>query len=248
MKNLKVLAAFLLALSGTVACGPKTILPELGLFSFDTTFQAGPFNYGVQYEFTTIANASASPALEAVEQANIGYFFSLEAFMGTAREAADEAIRRLVAENEMPDSGTEVERAGFEASVTVTSEAEIVDTVLVYTIAYASYMGGAHGMYGQSVHNYSIVNGCEFTLSDLFGEEQRQRLKQIIREKLYEEFGVTSDEGLAEQGFFPEYIDVTDNFALTEAGIVFYYNPYDIGCYALGPVEVTIGRDELETL
>ena len=56
----------------------------------------------------------------------------------------------------------------------------------------------------------------------------------MIRNKLYEQFGVTGDEGLVAQGFFPEYISTTENFEVTEDGITFYYNPYDIGCYALG--------------
>lgn len=246
MKKLKILAVAALILAGAAGCGPETVLPELGVFSVDTTFRAGALNCSVQYEFATITNAKASPALEAVEQANIGYFFSLESFTGTAREAAVEAIAEFVKENQTEDAEPGEERIDFETSVTVTSEATVVDTVLVYTIAYASYTGGAHGIYGQSVHNYSIANGYELTLDDLFSEEERHKLKEIIRGKLYEEFGVTSDEGLAEQGFFPEYIDVTDNFALTEDKIVFYYNPYDIGCYALGPVDVSIGREELE--
>lgn len=248
MKKLKFLAAVALIFAGAAGCGPKTVMPELGVFSVDTTFRAGALNCSVQYEFATLANAEASPALEAIEEANIGYFFSLESFTGTAREAAAEAIAQFVRENRTEDAESGEERIDFEASVTVTSEAAVVDTILVYTIGYASYTGGAHGIYGQSVHNYSIASGYELTLSDLFDDDQQQRLKEIIRGKLYEEFGVTSDEGLAEQGFFPEYIDVTDNFALTEEGIVFYYNPYDIGCYALGPVEVSVGREELETL
>ncbi|MFR2005478.1 RsiV family protein [Alistipes putredinis] len=35
---------------------------------------------------------------------------------------------------------------------------------------------------------------------------------------------------------------------MTEDGITFYYNPYDIGCYALGGVEVHITREEMQGL
>lgn len=248
MKKLKIFAAAVLLASGAAGCGPKTILPEFGLFSVDTTLRAGAMDCSIQYEFATITNAKASPALEAIEASNIGYFFSLESFTGTAHEAAALAIAQFVRENRTEDLVFGKDRVEYETSVTITSEATVVDTILVYTIAYASYTGGAHGIYGQSVHNYSIANGYEFTLSDLFDEEQLYRLKEIVRSKLYDEFGATSDEELAEQGFFPEYIDATDNFALTGDGIVFYYNPYDIGCYALGAIEVPVGREELEAL
>ena len=36
--------------------------------------------------------------------------------------------------------------------------------------------------------------------------------------------------------------------SITPEGIVFLYNPYDIGCYALGYIEVTVTGEELETL
>ncbi|MZK05547.1 DUF3298 domain-containing protein, partial [Enterobacter hormaechei] len=53
-------------------------------------------------------------------------------------------------------------------------------------------------------------------------------------------------EALDEQGFFPEYIALTENFQITPEGITNNNNPYAIGCYALGAVEVAIGREELE--
>ena len=63
-----------------------------------------------------------------------------------------------------------------------------------------------------------------------------------------EQYGADSDEELAAQGFFPDYISLTENFQVTPEGITFYYNPYDLGCYALGAVEVTMTREELENL
>ena len=46
----------------------------------------------------------------------------------------------------------------------------------------------------------------------------------------------------------PEIIGVTENFLVTPEGITFYYNPYDIGCYALGSVEVSVSREQLAGL
>ena len=39
-----------------------------------------------------------------------------------------------------------------------------------------------------------------------------------------------------------------ENFEGTPEGITFYYNPYDIGCYALGSVEVSVSREQLAGL
>lgn len=75
--------------------------------------------------------------------------------------------------------------------------------------------------------------------------------EEVVSFKIRRTFGFadyTGDEGLVAQGFFPEYISTTENFEVTEDGITFYYNPYDIGCYALGGVEVHITREEMQGL
>ena len=243
--RLKYLFAGVVAI-GAAACTPKTVMPELGRVVVDTTVRAGPMNLAVQYDFASILNAADAPALEAIEQANIESFFGLEAFAGSAREAARHSIDRLAAQ---AAAAADIDRAPFDAHVTAVAEATVVDTVLVYSVSFSEYTGGAHGMHGQHVRNYSLPGGYRLELCDLFDEMQMQGLRQLVREKLYAQFGVSSDEGLAEQGFFPEYIDTTENFAVTpEGGIVFYYNPYDIGCYALGSIDVAVGAAEIAAL
>lgn len=163
------------------------------------------------------------------------------------QEAVDRSIGQFMDEyigtldESVPQWETEMEMA-------VESEARVVDTLLVYTISSSNYTGGAHGMYSVNCHNYSIAGGYELALSDLFDAARQEALIGLIRNKLYEQFGVTGDEGLVAQGFFPEYISTTENFEVTEDGITFYYNPYDIGCYALGGVEVHITREEMQGL
>ena len=130
--------------------------------------------------------------------------------------------------------------------ISVESEGSVQDTLVTYSISRWSFTGGAHGMYGIEYHTYSITDGYELSLADLFTAPQLLGMEKLLREKLYAQYGTDNDEGLAEQGFFPEYIALTENFQITPEGITFYYNPYAIGCYALGAVEVAIGREELE--
>lgn len=235
-----------------VSC-TKPVSPEFAVLACDTTLRCGSAEYAVLYRFTTIANASSSAALQAIEEANIHYFFGLEEFAGTACEAVQAALDRVLqeAQDEPIDERAEADLAGSFRRLyneSIEADAAVIDTLLVYTIRSSGYMGGAHGMYATTAHNYSLAGGYEITLSDLFTAGQLSGLDSLIRNRLYEQFGVTGDEGLAEQGFFPEYIRPTENFAVSERGITFYYNPYDIGCYALGDVSLEIGREELNRL
>ena len=101
-------------------------------------------------------------------------------------------------------------------------------------------------MYATECHTYSLAGGYELSTADLFSERQLLGMETLLRRKLCEQYEAANDDELAERGFFPEYISLTENFRITPEGITFYYNPYDIGCYALGAVDVTMSREELE--
>lgn len=245
---MKRLIFSLLLLVGLAAAGcRRSVAPRFETVVADTVAVRGGVSARFQYAFASIVNADKSPALQAIEEADKHYFFGLEHFRGDVGEAVGTSVARFMEEyvgdlpERDPDWTTELE-------LTVESEARVVDSLLVFVILRSSYTGGAHGMYGVESHNYSLAGGYELTLGDLFDQERQAALQESIRRKLYERFEVAGDEGLAELGFFPEYIAATENFEVTDDGITFYYNPYDIGCYALGAVEVHLTCDELRRL
>lgn len=246
MKTLRSALLIALTVLAASACTKKPVLPEFGALTLDTLLDNSRAEFRVTYAFASIRNAADSPALEAIEEANIAYFFQLETFTGTAEEALQASLDEIATPffEEAAQSGA----GGSSYEITAESTGEVVDTLVCYTISRWGYTGGAHGIYGVECHTYSLAEGYELTAGELFGEERLPRLDSLIRRRIHEDYGTTDDEGLAALGFFPEEIGVTDNFSVTAEGVVFHYNPYDIGCYALGPVEVGIGREELERL
>ena len=61
-------------------------------------------------------------------------------------------------------------------------------------------------MYGTECHTYSLNDGFELSLADLFDESELQRLDELIHEKIASQYNAPTDEALTEAGFFPEYI------------------------------------------
>lgn len=242
-KTTLLAAASVLVAAG---CTDKTVEPRFGILSIDTLLDNTRAECRVEYGFASIRNATDSPALEAIESANIGYFFQLEEFAGNAELALETSLHEIATMllDEIPQTGA----GGASYEITAESAGEVVDTLVSYTISRWSYTGGAHGMYGIECHTYSLAEGYELTAAELFGEERLPRLDSLIRQRIHEDYGTRDDEGLTALGFFPEEIGITENFSVSSEGVVFHYNPYDIGCYALGPVEVEIGREELEQL
>lgn len=235
-----------IAAAAVVSCTKHPVQPEFGIAATDTLVERNGIACNIEYRFASILNAEDSPALAAIEQANIGYFFELEAFSGTAQEAAAAAIGQI-ADTYLADS-LPAGAAGMEYEISAESEGAVVDTLVTYTITRSSYTGGAHGIYGSFNYVYSLAGGYEITLADLFTDTQLDNLDRLIRRKLYEQYDARDDEGLSAAGFFPEYIGPTENFRVTAESIVFDYNLYEIGCYALGGVEVEVTREELAGL
>ena len=245
MKYIKTAILIAGMAAATAACTRKPVVPQFGMLTIDTLIGTPANGCKIEYRFATIANAEKSPALRSIEAANAGYFFELEEFGGTARQAADSALRQIAAELAFPQSAQQMTEP---YEISPEAEAAVTDSLVTYIISRWSYTGGAHGMYATECHTYSLAGGYELSTADLFSERQLLGMEALLRRKLCEQYEAANDDELAERGFFPEYISLTENFRITPEGITFYYNPYDIGCYALGAVDVTMSREELENL
>jgi len=235
-----------LVVATLVSCH-KPAKPRFEQMAVDTLLTHAMGRCQVEYRFATIVNTAKSEALRTIEQSNIGYFFELEEFGGTAAEAVAEALKQIGDELELPESASPSVR-DLEYDISVESEGAAVDTLLCYTIFRSSYLGGAHGMYSTEYHNYSLASGYEYAAVDFVGEEKMEALLALIRTKLCARYGVGSDEELSAHGFFPEYFYVTDNIRIVPEGLVFHYNPYEISCYANGDIDVEVSREELAAL
>lgn len=247
MKQIRIAAA--LAAGLLLAACHRYPRPRFDTLAVERQLTEEQARCRVDYRFVTIANAARSQALQAIEQCNIGYFFQLEEFAGDAREAIDTSIAEIRTQRLAPLTGSISGREQpTEYEISVAADAAVRDTLLTYTIVRESYTGGAHGMQTVEHHTYSTAGGYELTLADLLDERQIAGLTEAIRRKLCAQYGAADDEGLAALGIFPDYIAPTENFRLDDEGLLLHYNPYEIACYAFGPVEVRFTAEELEAL
>ena len=93
---------------------------------------------------------------------------------------------------------------------------------------FASYAGAAHGIYGKRVYLFDVKTGQRLHQHDIFKQSEafRQTIIEHITDK--EDIWISS-------------VKLNDNFDITPDGtVVYYYNPYEIACFARGIVEVSI--------
>ena len=116
--------------------------------------------------------------------------------------------------------------------------------VINYTITDYSYAGGAHGMNTETCLVFSLETGDRLGLEDIFREGSMTALPALLMKHVPEAFGNPSD---ADYLLVTE-IPVTENFSMSDSGITFIYNPYEIAAYAAGTIRITIPWEELQDI
>lgn len=120
---------------------------------------------------------------------------------------------------------------------------------LSYIIHRYDYTGGAHGMNTDSCYTIMLNNGKILKQEDLFDENALDQVASLIIKHIAKDNNVSQAEELEELGYFSvKEIYPNGNFYITDKGITWSYNPYDIAAYALGSIKTTIPFAELKPL
>lgn len=123
--------------------------------------------------------------------------------------------------------------------------------ILSLSLSERTFTGGAHGMATVTFTNLSPRTGETLGLGDVLVEGYQQTLLPKAEAKFREAREIQDGMSLTDAGFtfFEDgAFHLSENFALTDDGLAFYYNVYDVAPYALGPTEIVLGYDELEGL
>ena len=108
-----------------------------------------------------------------------------------------------------------------------------------YTINDYSFTGGAHGMHTTGYNVIDLNSGKLLSLKSLFAEKDYPIINRLLRQQLADDRGCTIEQ-LAGQSFETENIVIDDNFMISDSGITWVFNPYDIAPYSTGTVYITL--------
>ncbi|PHI20432.1 hypothetical protein CEQ90_08200 [Lewinellaceae bacterium SD302] len=109
--------------------------------------------------------------------------------------------------------------------------------LLVLSRNFYFFGGGAHGIYGTSYLNFTTQPAKSLSLDDVFTKSDTMTLGPLLMEHLEDKERLYTDE---------EPVPPTQNFCLTELGVIFCYPPYEIGPYAAGQIEIFIPHEVLK--
>ncbi|WP_118974105.1 DUF3298 and DUF4163 domain-containing protein [Taibaiella koreensis] len=107
-----------------------------------------------------------------------------------------------------------------------------------------SYSGGAHGNGGSSFYCFDVRNRRELALKDVITADSA-KLQPIVERAFRKQQGLRPGDSL-NTILFENHLATTTNFYFTNKGLGFYYFPYEVAAYAVGPIHVFVDFTELK--
>ena len=133
----------------------------------------------------------------------------------------------------LPELSETVHRHSAELTVTPTSIGKRIVTYSVYTY---SFIGGAHGYYATNYINYDVQKGQVLTVGRVFADVQGLKTAIMRELQLKQEYA---------GGLLVDKVPSVGNFYVDGALMTFFYNPYEVACYAAGDVKVSLPIHEV---
>ena len=122
-----------------------------------------------------------------------------------------------------------------------------MENVINYRLLEDVFTGGAHPCKLTTILRFDTQTGDFITLDQVFPTINQPKLQDILLAKLMKDQNAHSLEELHKKGIL-EMTDmfISNNFALREDSIEFYYNEYDIAPYASGACTICVSYEDVK--
>ena len=114
---------------------------------------------------------------------------------------------------------------------------------------YVNFSGGAHPNTVHVYLNYDPIKHQEIILDSLLLPGSGPKLNAIAEKIFRKNENLSPTASLKDKYFFEnDVFKLNDNFTITDEGLKFLYNPYEIKAYVYGITELTIPFAELQAI
>ena len=116
--------------------------------------------------------------------------------------------------------------------------------IYVYGIERYVDMGGAHGLETRNYYNFDLKTGNLITEKDIFKANYQYGIAELLKKRIVEDSKDSTDlepiMNIEDTDFWTDSIKPNGNFYITDEGINYVFNPYEIAPYYMGQTEVSI--------
>lgn len=111
-----------------------------------------------------------------------------------------------------------------------------------------TYTGGAHPNSNVSLYTFDRQTGRSLTLNDLVADTTA--LLSAVEQAFRADQKLQPQDNLEERGYFLQNgrFPLPASVGMGREGMIFYYNPYEVAAYAVGPIELTVPYARLKNV
>jgi hypothetical protein len=170
------------------------------------------------------------------DEAVNGLIFSMQEDVSSVEEYMD----NFIALADEVNSDLDFASSWFqEVSITVEPQIEGTQTLSLADSRY-EYSGGAHPNSFLTYSNFDIVSKQVIQLEDLIIAGGMAKLTSVGNTIFRKQEGLTPTQSLDNYFFENNKFSLNTNFLITDKGLMFFYNTYEIRSYAEGPMELLL--------
>jgi hypothetical protein len=120
---------------------------------------------------------------------------------------------------------------------------------IAFYTTYINFSGGAHPNSSFTYQNYNPITHQKITLDSLLLPGSSAKLTAVAEKIFRKDEKLSPDQTLKNNYFFEnDTFKLNDNFTVTDEGLLFLYNPYEIKAYAFGITKLLIPFSELKDI
>ncbi|MFV0471553.1 MAG: RsiV family protein [Paludibacteraceae bacterium] len=123
------------------------------------------------------------------------------------------------------------------------------DKILSYSHERYAFMGGNNGKSSRYLYNFELINAHAFKEADIFIPNYQELLSLLIKEEFIRQSAeIESTADLNDFDFWSDRLRPNDNFYVSESGLVYVFNPYEISPYGISQTEVEVPFAKLKPI
>ncbi len=107
------------------------------------------------------------------------------------------------------------------------------------------YYGGAHGTIWAGNYILDLKNGNILNEADIINEAFEDKILALIQKSARDQFNISAYEPLSSV-FFNNELEISTDIGFSNEEIIFQYDPYEIACFAMGPIEIRVPKDQIK--
>ncbi|MBU1796955.1 MAG: RsiV family protein, partial [Bacteroidetes bacterium] len=123
----------------------------------------------------------------------------------------------------------------------------IFKNIISFKTEEAMFVGGANSFYNVIYSNFDISTGKIIYFEDVVNTDNLEELESIGKKIFYNIRNIPESKSLENAGYWFENksFELNDNFAITDSGLIFFYNLYEIASRAEGTTELFLPKEKI---